>query len=208
MSQENKIIELRDMVIESARNFKISWVQLGQVLYTVWKDKLYYDWGYENFEVYVGKEVGIKKKTAVKLLRNYFYLENEEPKFVEKENLENTEPVKVPNEDAVNVVRLAQARKDLDRRDYQKLKTDALENFKDAGLLKKDLTNYIKEREEITPEEARQKEREKIVKRYLTTLRSLRKEAEILKLFPEVITKDIQGLVEKIEKELGEENEQ
>lgn len=205
--QNDGVIEIRDMVIESARNFKVSWVQLGQVLYSVWKDKLYHDWGYENFEVYVGKEVGLKKKTAVKLLRNYFYLEGEQPRFVQQDNLQSAEPVRVPSEDAVNVLRLAKARKELDGADYAKLKADAFENFKDAALLKKDLTSYIKQREELSPEEARRNERLKVVKRYLSTLKNLKKDAELLKLLPDEFIKDTQGLIDKLEKELGNDNE-
>lgn len=195
--------EIRGLVIESARNFKVSWVALGQALYTVWKDKLFYDWGYENFELYVCKEAGIQKKTAVKLLRNYFFLENEEPRYIQQERLAETEPVKVPGEDAVNVVRLAKARRDLDKSDYEALKNDAFNNFKDAGLLKKDLTAYIKQREEISPEEAREKERHKLLTKYINSLKNLRKDGELLRILPENIIKDTALLIEKLEKELA-----
>ena len=32
---------VRYRVLQSAKNFKTSWIELGQSLYTVWKDKLY-----------------------------------------------------------------------------------------------------------------------------------------------------------------------
>lgn len=199
------VIEIRDMVVESARNFKTSWVQLGQVLYSVWRDKLYCDWGFESFEVYVGKEVGLQKKTAVKLLRNYFFLEKEEPKYVQKDTIEATQPAAVPNQDAVNVLRLAKARKELDRNDFQKLKTDAFENFKDANLLKKDLTAYIKQAEQVSPEEARRKERMKMLKKYVASLKNLKRDAELLKIVPEECLETTNKLIKQMESQLETE---
>ncbi|MFH0840129.1 MAG: hypothetical protein V1883_03840, partial [Candidatus Omnitrophota bacterium] len=62
---------LRYQILEKVKNFKISWISLGQALYSVWKDKLYKEWGYMTFEAYTAKEIGIKKQTAMKLLRSY-----------------------------------------------------------------------------------------------------------------------------------------
>jgi len=49
---------LRHKVLEDAKSFKTSWIRLGQSLYTVWRDRLYRDWGYSNFDVYAAKEIG------------------------------------------------------------------------------------------------------------------------------------------------------
>ena len=65
---------LRYHILESAKNFKSSWVNLGQGLYSVWKDKLYKEWGYSTFESFSAKELGIRKQTALKLLRSYYFL--------------------------------------------------------------------------------------------------------------------------------------
>ncbi|MFH1381247.1 MAG: hypothetical protein ABIH57_03655, partial [Candidatus Omnitrophota bacterium] len=61
---------VRYLVLNSAKAFKKSWITLGQALYTVWKDKLYKNWGYNTFEAYTTKETGIRKQTALKLLRS------------------------------------------------------------------------------------------------------------------------------------------
>ena len=70
---------LRYHVLESAKNFKSSWIELGRSLYSVYKDKLYKAWGFNTFDAYTLKEIGIKKPTAMKLLRSYYFLEKEEP---------------------------------------------------------------------------------------------------------------------------------
>ena len=202
---DDGVVEIRDMVIESARHFKTSWVQLGQVLYAVWKDKLYAAWGYDDFELYLAKEVGLNRKTAIKLLRNYFFLEGEAPKFVKQDEIQKTEPVRVPDQDAISVLRAAKSRKDLPREQYQQLKTDALENFKDPKLLKKDLTSFIKQREEKSPDEARRQERVKILKRFVSALSNMRNEAGLLKIVPQGLLDETSVLLDKYWKELESE---
>jgi len=65
---------LRGQLVDLAKNFKTSWVQLGQALYPVWKDKLFFGWGHDKFEQYTQKELGLKKTTALKLLKTYFFV--------------------------------------------------------------------------------------------------------------------------------------
>ena len=67
----------RYSVLEAARGFKSSWIDLGQLLYSVSKDKKYKDWGFLTFEAYCEKEVGIKQATAMKMLKSYYFLEKE-----------------------------------------------------------------------------------------------------------------------------------
>jgi len=71
-------------VLESARRFKSSWVELGERLIAVNEKKLYREWGYITFEEYCAKEVRIKKPTALKLTRAYRFLEKEEPQLLAK----------------------------------------------------------------------------------------------------------------------------
>jgi hypothetical protein len=47
---------VRHAALKNAKDFKSSWIELGRVLYTVWKDKLYKDWGYQEFEAYVARK--------------------------------------------------------------------------------------------------------------------------------------------------------
>jgi len=72
----------RFQVLESARRFKSSWVELGERLIAVGEQKLYREWGYITFEEYCAKEVRIKKPTALKLTRAYRFLEKEEPELL------------------------------------------------------------------------------------------------------------------------------
>jgi len=193
----------RHEVLENAKNFKTSWIELGQALYAVWKDKLYREWGFMTFEAYVSKEIGIRKETALKLLKSYYFLEKEDPRYLKSEYISSNKPASIPSYESVNVLRLARNKKTLDEDDYAKLKRDVLDAGKDASAVKKDLTSLIRQREELEPEEARKNKRIATVKRFLSTLKSLKRDIEISKLVSAGIVKEVSNLIQRIEAEIN-----
>ncbi|MFA5177287.1 MAG: hypothetical protein WC440_03945 [Candidatus Omnitrophota bacterium] len=194
---------LRYHVLESAKNFKTSWIELGRSLYSVWKDKLYKDWGFSTFDAYTAKEIGIKKPTAMKLLRSYYFLEKEEPVYLKDDYVESADTAKVPSYEAVDLLRKAKDKKTLDSEDYSKLKKDIFEGGKDAQQIKRDLTSLIRQREELEPEEAYRKKRVATLRRFIGSLKALKQEAEISKLLPAPLIKEAQELIKKIEEQIN-----
>ncbi len=194
---------LRHRVLKSVKNFKTSWIELGQALYSVWKDKLYKDWGYSKFEAYTAKEIGIRKQTAVKLLRSYFFLEQKEPHYLSREYSEEVQANAMPTYEAIDALRLASRKKDIDPVDYEQIRKGVLEKGKDARAVKKDLTALIKQREELLPEEAWQKKRMALLKRTLSLLKSLREEIKAAKMLSAQVVKDIDKLISKLESEIA-----
>lgn len=193
---------VRQHVLETARDFKSSWIELGRALYSVHKDKLYKEWGFASFEAYTSKEIGIRNQTAMKLLRSYFFLEKEEPGYLKNDNGDQSEPAKIPSYESVNVLRLAKNNKSLDNDDYEHLKKGVFEEGKDVLEVKKDLTSLIRERRELEPEEAREEKRAMVIRRCLSTLKSLKMELETSKMLPASITKDIAVLIKRVEEEM------
>jgi len=194
---------LRFQILNNAKNFKTSWIDLGQALYTVWKDKLYKDWGFLTFDTYTSKEIGIRKNTALKLLKTYYFLEKEEPHLIDKDYVKTKDAAEVPSYESVDMLRLAKKKKMLDEEDYGRFKKDILEKGRDGREVKKDLTALIKQREELAPEEARRKKREMTIKRLLSTLRALKTEVEVTKILPSDVLKQIKTLISRIEAEIG-----
>lgn len=190
---------LRHRVLKSVKGFKTSWIELGQALYSVWKDKLYKEWGFNKFEAYTSKEIGIRKQTALKLLRSYFFLENKEPHYLSKEYNEAAQAGSIPTYESIDALRLTSKKKNIDSSDYAQIRKDVLEKGKDARSVKKDLTALIKQREELLPEEAWQKKRATLLKRSLSLLRSLRDEIKMAKMFPAQVVKDMDKLISKLE---------
>jgi len=194
---------VRHRILESVKNFKTSWIELGQALYSVWRDKLYKQWGYSKFDYYTSKEIGIKKQTAMKLLRSYYFLEKEEPAYLDKGYTKEADAAKLPNYEAVDVLRMAKNKKTLDYDDYRHMKKNVFEKGKDAAEVKKELTSLIKEREELEPEEAREKRKQASLKRMVSTLKNLKRDVETLKFLPASTLKEIDSLISKIEREIS-----
>ncbi|MCU0651169.1 MAG: hypothetical protein MUC52_02935 [Candidatus Omnitrophica bacterium] len=193
---------VRQHVLETAKGFKSSWIELGRALYSVYKDKLYKEWGFAKFETYTSKEIGIRNQTAMKLLRSYFFLEKEEPGLLKDENEGSTDPSKIPSYESVNVLRLAKNNKSLDNDDYENLKKGVFSEGKDALEVRKDLTSIIRERKELDPEEAREEKRTAVIRRFLSTLKSLKMELETTKMLPASLTKDVSELIKRVEEEM------
>lgn len=190
-------------VLESAKNFKTSWVELGRGLYAVWKDKMFKQWGYGTFDIYVSREIGIRRQTAMKLLKSYYFLEKEEPLYLRQDYVESTEAASVPSYESVDVLRLAKNKKELDSHDYDNLKKEVFQNGRDARQVKRDLTALIRQREELEPEEAWKRKKIAKVKRLVSMLKSLKQDIEISKLLPANILKEADELISKLEAEIS-----
>ena len=194
---------IRHRILTSAKNFKTSWIDLGQALYSVWKDKLYKEWGYITFDAYSAKEIGIKNTTAMKLLKSYYFLEKEEPVYLEKNKSEERPPAEVPSYESVNMLRLAKNKKDIGEDDYENLKKDVLEDARDVSEVRKSLAGLLRQRAQDDPEEARKKRRAAAIRRLLGSLKALRTELEASKMVSAAVIKETSGLIARIEKEIS-----
>ena len=190
---------LRMELAEYAKDFKLSWVHLGQGLYSVYRDKLFHAWGFEKFEDYVIRELGLKKPLALKLVKTYFFVEQEEPAYLKKEFSEAREASVVPNYDGLDVLRLARRRNELTRDDYSKLRKDIFEKGKDSSVVKKDLTAMIRERKQLDPDEEREKRHQASVKRFLGALKNFKNDMDTLKLIEADIVEEAEVLLKKLE---------
>ncbi len=193
---------IRDQLIQYAKDYKAAWLLLGQNLYPVFKDKLFTAWGFEKFEHYTQGELGINKETATKLLKTYFFVEQDEPEYLKKEFHQERDPMQVPSCDALNVLRLARSRKELNKDDYAQLKEAVFEKGREAGEVRKDLVSLMKERKKVDPDEEREKRNTAAVKKLLSALRSFQKDMESLKLAPAALVEEINGLMKKLEDEV------
>jgi hypothetical protein len=198
---------LRAHIAQHAKDFKLSWVQLGQGLYSVWRDKLYQSWEFEKFEDYVVRELGLRKPLALKLVKTYFFVEQDEPVYLKKEFAESRETAVIPGYESLDVLRLARSHKELTREDYTKLRKDIFEKGKEASLVRKDLTAIIKERKKIDPEQAREARHEQSVRRLVAALRSFKKDMETLKLADPDIIEEAQELLKRLEEHSNDPQE-
>lgn len=198
----------REQVQDVAKRFKTNWIELAKHLYTVKKDKLFKGWGYVDFDEYCAKEISIKKQTAFKLLNSYHFLTREEPQFLVAENLQKKKPDRLPDYEAVNILRKAKANKELKETDYKQLREDVFERASEPRELGKQFRSMIWAAKDIDPEQERADRRMVSIKRLLSTFRTLKKEAEILKLLPGEIIKEAENVVASIEAVIGKGREE
>jgi hypothetical protein len=197
---------LRYQVLEASKNFKSSWIGLGQILYTVYKDKIFKEWGYMSFEAYCKGEIGIQQQTAGKLLHSYYFLEKNEPEFLKTVQSEETpQPKSIPALDAVNVLRLAAKSKELTEDDYQDFKKSVFEDGQDGKEVKKQVGLRLRSiREEEDPQKAQAERRAKTLRRLVATIRALQREAVSSHLVSDKTAKEIEKLIGFLDQEIGE----
>lgn len=107
----------RYRVLASARQFKSSWVELGEWLARVSNSNQFSDWGYTTFEDYCTREVRIRRKTAEKLLLAYRFLERKEPGLLERK-----EGRPLPDYRSVDLLRQADEEKPFSAAEYGELR--------------------------------------------------------------------------------------
>ncbi|MFC1808923.1 hypothetical protein ACFL3D_02220 [Candidatus Omnitrophota bacterium] len=196
---------MRKHLLQCAKDFKTSWIELARALHVAWKDKIYRDWGFTTFEGYTAKEIGIKKQTALKLLRSYMFLEKQETWYLEHKDEEANLEERIPDYEAVDVLRTAKENKKVTPHEYEKLKKAVFDDGKDHREVKKDLTSMIKQREMIDPEEERRTSRIRVLKRFVSNLKSAKIEMETLKLVPQKLINQAQDVIDKIETCIGQD---
>jgi hypothetical protein len=69
---------LRYRVLVALKQFRSSWVELGRLLNEMVYGGDYKDAGYDDFEVYCARELGLKKPTVQKLMVSYNYMKKYE----------------------------------------------------------------------------------------------------------------------------------
>jgi len=193
---------LRNQLLDYSKDFKTSWIGLGQSLYAVWEDKLYHGWGFEKFEDYTEGELGLQKNVAMKLLKTYLFIEQHEPDYLTDDFKLDRDALQVPGCEEVNVLRMARNKKELNKDDYFQLKKAVFEKGCSAAEARKELTAIMKERKPIDPEEEREQRHESSIRKLLSSLKMFKKDMEALKLIPHEIIEEAKGLIGHLETEL------
>ena len=187
---------IRHEALETTKRFKSSWIELGRVLWTVWKDKAFRDWGYLTFEAYCAKELGIRSATAKKLLQSYHFLEREEPGLLERFSVQR--PAALPHYESVNVLRLLKQRPSVPEATYHALRAKVLEQGREAPEVRREIRTAL-EAAQPDPEAARAARRQTAIRRMIGTLKSIQREFEVAHLVPQKLLDEIEALTKKLE---------
>lgn len=134
----------RFQVLETAKRFKSSWVELGDRLLAVSSRSLYREWGYGSFEDYCTKEIRIKKETAEKLTLAYRFMEKHEPELLARRE----EPRPLPDYRSIDLLRQAREEKGFSDEEYADLRKRVVEEERSHPTVLKQFREVAKTREE------------------------------------------------------------
>jgi len=190
---------LRHGTLEAAKRFKSSWIELGRMLWAVWREKKFREWGYLTFEAYCSKEVGIRPSTAKKLLHSYYFLEKEEPATLRRlSEGAGSSPAGLPSADAVNVLRLLKNRRDVPEQGYERVRSYVLEKGKEAPEVRREV-RAILEVGPPAPKAVQAARTRSSVRRLIGTLRSIRQHLVGADWVPRKLLEEIEGVARKLE---------
>lgn len=130
-------------VLDSARRFKASWLDLAKHLVRVSGEGLWQEWGYATFDAYCAKELRIKKATAQKLVMSYGFLEKHEPEVLHDEDRAR----KTPSFEVIEVLSKAEERGQLDDQTYREVREKLWDQPVAAAEIKRELARRFPEPE-------------------------------------------------------------
>ncbi|MBU9888274.1 MAG: hypothetical protein KTQ49_00200 [Candidatus Omnitrophica bacterium] len=194
--------ELRSKTVEIAKKHKASWIELGQHLFSIYKNKMYKEWGYQGFETYCRKELGIKETTASKLIKSYSFLEKEEPRIVKPEFSSEETPRKIPDYEAVNLLRLAKENKNIPTGDFAELRQEVLNEGKEPKEIRAQVKKILEAQKPKDTAEAKDQKRNSVLRRLIGFLNGAKKQLEEEDLVPDYLIKQIEALTSKLEDQL------
>ena len=189
---------LRHKVLSSAKNFKSSWIELGQCLFGVYKDKLFKDWGYLTFEAYCAKEIGVRQNTAMRLLKSYSFLEREAPTFLKRESLNHATPRKIPSLESVNALRLARQSDRISEEEYGELREEVLEEGREDSDVKKKIRYILNSHPKRWEAGDLDQKKESVLRKTISAFRSMKAELAEFE-FPAKLIKEIDSLIDHLE---------
>ena len=134
-------------VLDKAKRFKSSWVELGEKLLEVSSKGRFRDWGYKDFEEYCVQEIRIKRGTAEKLTMAYRFMEKEEPQLLSTR--EELKPL--PDYRSIDLLRKAKEEKGFSEEEYGDLRKSVVEEERSHPTVLKKYKEVAALREEVNP---------------------------------------------------------
>jgi hypothetical protein len=180
---------LRHTVLQAARRFKATWVELGKLLVEVRNDGAYEGWGYPTFDAYCSKELHIRKSTADKLTRSFSFLAKHEPKAVANEDIVE----KAPAFEVVEVLASAEERGQLSGEEYRSIRDSIWDPEKPAAELKREFVERYPRPPPEPPAEDIQ------LRRFAQAARRLAKDLQAFRKVPRAVAERAAALAEDVE---------
>lgn len=120
-------------VLDKARQFKRTWIELGEALTGVYERESWLRWGFASFDDYCRKELHLKKGTVSKLLGSYRFMQTSAPRMLERSLRDPEAPV--PSLQAVDFMARAAERGAVDEDTMEEIQKAVFDEGADAPVL-------------------------------------------------------------------------
>ncbi len=177
---------IREVVLQAARQFKSSWFDLARLLVQVRRENLFIEWGYDSFESYCGKELHLRRQTALKLTRSYSFLDKHDPKRMAATDAGR----RAPAFEVVEVLAEAEERGQLSSDEYRAIRESIWDPDRPPAQLKQELSARF-------PRPA--VEAGQSLARFAQTARRLANELRSFARVPRVVCERASSLAEELE---------
>lgn len=138
-------------VLQTAIDFKRSWVRLGQHLTEVQRTGAFKEWGYRTYEAYARHELHLRRDTAHKLARSFEFLSQHEPELLSAKGSGRGDVV-LPGYQALDA--LAEARKSqyLSEDDYREIRDQVFREDPSPAKIRRMVRDRANDMPEPEPE--------------------------------------------------------
>lgn len=123
-------------VLQKARAFKRTWLELAEALNRANEKKLWARWGFSDFDAYCRKELHLRGSTVQKLLGSYRFLETSAPRVIERARTDHYE-APIPSIQTVEFVEKATREGHADEETLATIHKSAFEDGVDKTVLAK-----------------------------------------------------------------------
>ena len=182
----------RYQVLDTAKRFKSSWVELGDKLLKVNSSARFREWGYTSFEEYCTQEIRIKKGTAEKLTLAYRYMERHEPELLSRR--EELKPL--PDYRSMDLLRRAREEKSFSDEEYSELRRHVVEEERSHPTILKKFKEVSAARGEELSDPAN------LLKAGLAAARRLDTALQAVTVVPTQYREQVRSLINHLEQEL------
>ncbi len=191
---------LRYRVLVALRRFRSSWVDLGRLLTEVSQEGRFADWGYEDFEVYCARELGLKRPTAHKLLLSYRYMQSREPQRLAsyEQSAREGPPPEVPEYQTIELLQRADEHGGLDPQDQARFHRIAFDGAENEAALRKEIRGALTAAQRTQDDDER-RSRARELADIRRSSRALRRKLADSRIVPEGLRERFERLLTEIE---------
>ncbi len=171
---------LRFQVLTALRQFRASWLELGRLLIDVAYGGDYKEWGFDDFEVWTARELGLKKPTVRKLMVSYNYMKKYEAGRLSDAEM-NEATADIPDFQTVEMLDRVRQSEDIEPEEADELHRRAFEAASpdDEKELRKEISKRLKPPRADDIETARRVEMAQLVRASRTLRRCISLTSEV-----------------------------